>query len=302
MTTATDEGARTASARPGIGRRVPLEDGEDRFELGAQVLHGLGGERAPRFRLELARPAILLDLLARPFDRVLLRVEEMLYEHDQLDLAPLVHSIARAVLGRIEKPELALPIAQHVGLQIGELAHLADREELLHGMGARDRHRHCSAFSSRSIRSDTAWRGDLPWNSTSATSRAIGNSTPWRSPSVTADRAVFTPSATVDRPASTSSSRLPSPSSTPSWWLRDSGPVAVSRRSPMPARPANVAGSAPSATPSRVISASPRVSSAARVLCPNPSPSRMPAASAITFLSAPPNSTPATSVCEYTRK
>src|SRR2546430_13108238 len=37
-------------------------------------------------------------------------------------------------------------------------------------------------------------------------------------------------------------------------WLRDKGPVAVRMRSPIPARPANVAGSAPSATPSRVIS------------------------------------------------
>ena len=38
----------------------------------------------------------------------------------------------------------------------------------------------------------------------------------------------------------------------------------------MPARPANVAGCAPSATPSRVISASPRVMSAARELKPEP--------------------------------
>src|SRR2546427_6741461 len=131
--------------------------------------------------------------------------------------APLVHAVARAVLGRIEEPELALPIAQDGGLEIGELADFADREELLDGMRARDRHRHCSAFSSRSMRSDTAWRGDLPWNSTAVTSRAIGNSTPWRSPRVTAERAVFTPSATVARPASASSSRLPSPRSTPSW-------------------------------------------------------------------------------------
>src|SRR3989454_12463103 len=124
MTTAT-----AASARPGIGRRVPFEDGEERLELGTQVFDGLGRERAPRLRLELARPAVLLDLLARAFDRVLLRVEEMLHEHDQLDLAPLVHAVARAVLGWIEEPELALPIAQDVGLQIGELADLADRSE-----------------------------------------------------------------------------------------------------------------------------------------------------------------------------
>ena len=54
---------------------------------------------------------------------------------------------------------------------------------------------------------------------------------------------------------------------------------------------------APSATPSRVISASPRVISAARELNPSPSPSAMPVATAMTFLSAPPSSTPVTSLC-----
>ena len=53
--------------------------------------------------------------------------------------------------------------------------------------------------------------------------------------------------------------------------LRLSDPVQVSTRSPMPASPANVAGCAPSAMPSRVISASPRVMSAARELKPSPS-------------------------------
>src|SRR6266511_478287 len=211
MTTAT-----AASARPGIGRGVPVEDGEDRLELGAQILHRLGGERAPRLRLELPASAVLLDLLARALDRVLLRVQQVLHKHDQLDLAPLVHPVPRAVLGRVQEPELALPVAQHVRLQIGELAHLADREELLYRMRMREAHRQCSGFSSRSIRSATAWLGGFPLNSTSATSRAIGNSTPCRSPRVTAERAVFTPSATVARPASASSSRLPRPSSIPS--------------------------------------------------------------------------------------
>src|SRR6266704_1668976 len=247
------------SARPGIRRGVPFEDGENRLELGAQVLHRLGRERAPRLRLELPAAAVLLDLLARPFDRVLLRVEEMLHEHDQLDLAPLVDTVPRAVLGGVQEPELALPVPQDVRLQVGELADLADGKEFLDGM--RDAHRHCSALSSRSIRSATACAAGLPRNSTSATSR-------------------------------------PHPSSTPSWWLRDSGPVAVRIRSPIPASPAKVAGSAPSATPRRVISARPRVISAARVLWPRPSPSRIPAARAITFLSAPPSSTPRTSVAE----
>jgi hypothetical protein len=64
----------------------------------------------------------------------------------------------------------------------------------------------------------------------------------------------------------------------------------------MPASPAKVRARAPNATPRRVISARPRVSSAARALAPRSSPSLMPAAIAITFLSAPPSSTPITSV------
>ena len=54
-------------------------------------------------------------------------------------------------------------------------------------------------------------------------------------------------------------------------------------------------GFAPSATPSRVISARPRVISAAREFSPDSRPSAMPTAIAITFLSAPPSSTPTTS-------
>src|SRR6266511_2747419 len=295
MTTAT-----ARSARPGIGRRVPLENGKNRLELGAQILDRLGRERAARLRLELARAPVLLDLLARPLDRVFLRVEQVLHQHDQLDLASLVHPVAGAVLGGVQETELAFPVPQHVRLQVGELAHFADRKELLYGMGGA--HRQCSGLSSRSIRSKTAWLGDLRLKRTSATSRAIGSSTPCRSASVTAERAVLTPSTTAARPARASSRRFPSPSSTPSWWLRDSGPVAVRMRSPIPASPANVAGSAPSATPNRVISASPRVINAARVLWPIPSPSRMPAARAMTFLSAPASATPTTAVAEYTRK
>src|SRR6266850_748642 len=295
MTTAT-----ARSARPGIGRSVPLEDGEDRLEVGAEVLDRLRRERAARLRLELARAPILLDLLARPLNRVFLRVQQVLHQLDQLDLAPLVHPVAGPVLGGVQEAELALPVPQHVRLQVGQLTHLPDREEFLNGM--RGAHRQCSGLSSRSIKSETAWPGDFRLNRTSATSRAIGSSTPCRCASVTAERAVLTPSATFAGPASASSRRFPSPGSTPSWLLRDRGPVAVRMRSPIPASPAKVAGSAPSATPNRVISASPRVISAARVLWPIPSPSRMPAARAMTFLSAPASSTPSTSVAEYTRK
>src|SRR2546429_9140254 len=175
MTTAIPRGE-GGSARPGIRRGAPFEDGENRLELGAQVLDGLGRERATCLGLELARAAILLDLLAGALDGVLLRVEQVLDQHDQLDLAPLVHAVAGAILGGVEEAELALPVAQHVRLEIGELAHLADRKELLDGL--RRAHRHCSALRSRSIRSATALLGDLPWNSTAATSPAIGRSTP----------------------------------------------------------------------------------------------------------------------------
>ena len=54
----------------------------------------------------------------------------------------------------------------------------------------------------------------------------------------------------------------------------------------------NVSLSAPSASPSRIISARPRVMSAMRVLAPKPRPSEMPAPIASTFFVAPPTSTP----------
>ena len=53
-----------------------------------------------------------------------------------------------------------------------------------------------------------------------------------------------------------------------------------------------VFASAPSATPSRVISARPRVTRAARAFRPSCMPSAMPVAIASTFLTAPPTSTP----------
>jgi hypothetical protein len=63
-----------------------------------------------------------------------------------------------------------------------------------------------------------------------------------------------------------------------------------------------VSGCAPSFWARRLISASPRVISAARELWPNSRPSQMPAAIATTFLRAPPISTPMTSSVLYTRK
>ncbi len=66
-------------------------------------------------------------------------------------------------------------------------------------------------------------------------------------------------------------------------------------RSPSPLRPKNVSRRAPMAMPRRVISASPRVSSAALALSPKPRPSQRPAAMAMTFLTAAPISTPTVS-------
>src|SRR5256885_10509350 len=66
-----------------------------------------------------------------------------------------------------------LPVAQDVRLEVRQLADLADREEFLHRIGGA--HRQCSAFSSRSMRSATARRGDLLSNRTAATSRAMGD-------------------------------------------------------------------------------------------------------------------------------
>src|SRR5438034_596710 len=295
----TSASARGASARPGIRRRRPLENRQDGLDLGLQVPERFRGERPPRFRLELPAAAVLLDLLARALDRVLLGVQQVLDEHDELDLAALVHAVSGSVLGRVQEPELALPVPQDVRLQVRELAHLPDREELLNRM--RDAHRHCSALRSRSIRSAMARRGALPRNRISVTCSAIGSSTPWRRPRSTAARAVLTPSATDCFPARAASSVRPCPIATPRLRLRDSAPVAVRIRSPIPASPAKVSGSAPNATPNRVISARPRVIRAARVLEPNPRPSRIPAATAMTFLRAPPSSTPITSDAVYTR-
>ena len=61
------------------------------------------------------------------------------------------------------------------------------------------------------------------------------------------------------------------------------------------------AGRAPRASPRRVISAKPRVMSAARAFIPKPNPSAMPVAIASIFFTAPPTSTPITSSVEYTR-
>src|SRR5438105_15873030 len=98
---------------------------------------------------------MLVQLLPGAVDRVLLGVEQMLDEENQLDLLALIDPIPRSIFRRTEKAKLALPIAQHVRLETGELAHFADREELLNRIGSAA-HTSCSARSSRAISSCAA--------------------------------------------------------------------------------------------------------------------------------------------------
>src|SRR3990172_4635489 len=167
---------------------LAVHDVEDGPQLMGEVFDGLVLERCASLRFQGSGSPVLVHALSRPLDGVLLRVQQMLDQQDQFDLAPLVHPVTGPVLGGIEKPELALPVAQHVGLEVGELADVTDGEELLDR--SRDRHRHCSAFNSRSMRSAMARRGDLPSNRIWETSDAMGSSMPVRRPSSTAARAV----------------------------------------------------------------------------------------------------------------
>src|SRR5262245_28687753 len=96
----------------------------------------------------------------------------------------------------------------------------------------------------------------------------------------------FTPSATWRVDAVISATVRPLPSSSPNLRFRDRGDEQVATRSPRPANPENVYGSAPSTRPSRLISANPLVITDAVALAPRPSPIAMPTANAITFLVA----------------
>src|SRR3954467_3598977 len=167
-----------------------FEDPEHQLQLRAKLLDRFRRERAARFRFELSRAAVLLDLLPRSLDCVFLGVKEVLYQHDELDFASLIHTVAGTVFRRIQEPELALPVPEHMRLEIGELAHFADGKELLDRLRPPSpapphpprrppppppppaappcrqpaAHCHCSAFSSRSMRSATACLGGLLLN------------------------------------------------------------------------------------------------------------------------------------------
>ena len=142
---------RRGSARCGTGR--PSRIAMHRLQLRPRLRRHLRLERLPRAGPQLAGAAVLVDPLARAVDGELLGVEQVLHQHDQLHFPALVHPVARPVLGRVEEAELALPVAQHVRLEIGQRADLADRVELLDRLGSG--HRHCSDLSSRVISSAT---------------------------------------------------------------------------------------------------------------------------------------------------
>src|SRR6476469_1666793 len=133
------------SRRISVGEGRRTERREKVLEIRLQRLQRLHGERTARDDFEIALLAMVVHLLPRALDRVLLVVKQMLHEHDQLHLAPLIDAVARPVLGGAEKAELALPIPQHVRFESGQLADFPDGEKLLNGfrLGGRT-HRSCS--------------------------------------------------------------------------------------------------------------------------------------------------------------
>src|SRR5262249_3514191 len=141
---------------------------------------------------------------------------------------------------------------------------------------------------------------DVP-SSTLHTPSVIGISTPTRCERSRSTGAVVSPSTTWPICALASSAVAPREISSPARRFRPVGCQHVTTRSPMPASPANVSGSAPSASPSRALPTRPRVISAAFALSPSSRPSTAPAESAITFFAAAQISTPIRSLLTYTR-
>src|SRR5581483_180833 len=136
---------------------------------------------------------------------------------------------------------------------------------------------------------------------TSSTYWTSGASTPLAAASARSDEHDFAPSATWFVVAMIPAVVSPMPRRSPKVRLRDSGEEQVATRSPRPARPISVNGSAPSVIASRAVSARPRVITEAVELSPYPRPTAIPTASATTFLYAPPISHPRTSVEVYGR-
>mmetsp|Transcript_11735 Transcript_11735/g.24825 ORF Transcript_11735/g.24825 Transcript_11735/m.24825 type:complete len:237 (+) Transcript_11735:1297-2007(+) len=112
----------------------------------------------------------------------------------------------------------------------------------------------------------------------------------------TTARAVSTPSATSLVDSNISAMVSPFPRRYPNCRFLDRGPKQVPKVSPTPDNPAIVLDLAPNAIPNRLISLHPLVTNPLMALVPSPSPSHIPAPRAMTFLTAPPISTPTTSV------
>src|SRR4030095_3821753 len=156
-----------------------------------------------------------------------------------------------------------------------------------------------SGFAARDMRLRSTSSGGTPSCTTATTCSTIATSTPWARASWRIDSHDFTPSATCRVLATISATLWPRPSFSPKVRFLDNGEEQVATRSPSPASPEKVYGSAPNAAPSRAVSASPLVISDAFALSPKPIPSAMPTAIAITFLTAPASSVPTTSVLVY---
>ena len=113
---------------------------------------------------------------------------------------------------------------------------------------------------------------------------------------------VLMPSATILIEPTISASFLPLANSMPTLRLRLKSAGAGQDQVAQTGQPGQSELRPPMATARRVISAKPRVISAAVALCPRPMPSNTPAPIATTFLIEPPISTPIVSWLVYSRK
>ena len=104
--------------------------------------------------------------------------------------------------------------------------------------------------------------------------------------------ALWKPSTTPSMRFSASCDEYPVPNSSPNLKLRDFLLVQLSKKSPKPDNPDKVSVLPPTAAANRAVSASPRVTIAARVFSPKPCPDAIPQAIAIIFLTAPPTWVP----------
>src|SRR6187431_1052213 len=91
---------------------LTIKNGKNGAQVALHRFDGLRIQCRSRYGAKLAALAVIVDLLARAVDCVLLGIKQLLHVHDQLDLASLVNAISGAVLGRMQKLELALPITE----------------------------------------------------------------------------------------------------------------------------------------------------------------------------------------------